>query len=401
MSTPGAQPTFWERLAARTKPSGVAATIENPRVVVRIATGAAWAAVVLTAFTAMAFFWFGEPGAGWATSVLSVAYLGGWVWYATRGGLFGMVAITVVASTLGILSVHVLLGGYANSGGYVVWGFTLVLTAALAFPRKITVGVAAFFALSDVVLGVMESSLAAGRPQPDPTLSAMLFVIVAVGNLGLLALILVSVLNRLSYERARAEGLLLNVLPAEVAAELKEYGTTTAQRFESISVLFADLVGFTPLSASMDPKEMVDLLNYVFTHFDHLADRYGCEKIRTIGDGYMVAAGVPVSRVDHAQALAAMALEMLEHLKSGPLSIRIGINTGPAVAGVIGTSKFQYDVWGDTVNTASRMESHGAPNKIHVTASVRAALSDQYQFESRGIIPIKGKGEMETFFLLG
>ena len=367
----------------------------------RIATGAAWAGVVIAAFTALAFFWFGEPGAGWATSMLSVAYLGGWVWYAITGRLFDMVSVTGVASTLGILAVHVLLGGYANSGGYVVWGFTLVLTAALAFPQRITIGVAAFFAVSDVVLGVMESSLAAGRPQPDPALSAMLFVIVAVGNLGLLALILMSVLNRLSYERARAERLLLNVLPAEVAAELKEHGKTRARRFESVSVLFADLVGFTPLSASMDPEEMVDLLNDVFTHFDDLADRYGCEKIRTIGDGYMVAAGVPVPRADHAQALAAMALEMLEHMRSSPMSIRIGINTGPAVAGVIGTSKFQYDVWGDTVNTASRMESHGAPNKIHVTGSVRAALSDQYQFEPRGIISIKGKGEMETFFLLG
>lgn len=401
MSTTTAQPTFWVRLAARTKPTGIAATVENPRVVVRIATGAAWAGVVIAAFTALAFFWFGEPGAGWATSMLSVAYLGGWVWYAITGRLFDMVSVTGVASTLGILAVHVLLGGYANSGGYVVWGFTLVLTAALAFPQRITIGVAAFFAVSDVVLGVMESSLAAGRPQPDPALSAMLFVIVAVGNLGLLALILMSVLNRLSYERARAERLLLNVLPAEVAAELKEHGKTRARRFESVSVLFADLVGFTPLSASMDPEEMVDLLNDVFTHFDDLADRYGCEKIRTIGDGYMVAAGVPVPRADHAQALAAMALEMLEHMRSSPMSIRIGINTGPAVAGVIGTSKFQYDVWGDTVNTASRMESHGAPNKIHVTGSVRAALSDQYQFEPRGIISIKGKGEMETFFLLG
>ena len=335
------------------------------------------------------------------TVAVTVSYLGAWVWYAMTGSVLGLAVITVVASTIDILAVQLLLGGYANSGSYMVWGITQVLIAAIVFPRGVTLGVVAFFAASGIAFGVLEPWLAGGRPPPDPTLRALLFVIVLVGNLGLLALILTSILNRLSAERRRAESLLLNVLPAVIAVELKEHGEIKARRFDSVSVLFADVVGFTPMTASMEPEETVDRLNVIFTHFDTLADRYGCEKIRTIGDGYMVAAGVPVPKDDHAHALAAMALDMLDYIEDGPFRLRIGIDTGPVVAGVIGTRKFQYDVWGDTVNTASRMESHGEPNRIHVTESVRAVLADRYQFQPRGTISVKGKGEMETFFLLG
>ncbi len=366
----------------------------------RIATGATWAAAANAAFTAFAFFWFSEPAAGSMTVAVIVSYLGAWVWYAMTGSVLGLAAVTVVASTIDILAVHLLLGGYANSGGYMVWGITQVLIAAIVFPRRVTLGVVAFFAGSGIAFGVLEPWLAGGRPPPDPILRALLFVIVLLGNLGLLALILTSILNRLAAERRRAESLLLNVLPAAIAAELKEHGETKARRFDSISVLFADVVGFTTMTAAMEPEEMVDRLNLIFTHFDTLADRYGCEKIRTIGDGYMVAAGVPVPKEDHAHDLAAMALEMLDYIEDGPFRLRIGIDTGPAIAGVIGTRKFQYDVWGDTVNTASRMESHGEANRIHVTAAVRAVLADRYQFHPRGTISVKGKGEMETFFLL-
>ena len=222
---------------------------------------------------------------------------------------------------------------------------------------------------------------------------------VLVGNLGLLALIFISLLGRLSVERERAEGLLLNVLPEVVAAELKETGTTTARHYESVSVLFADIVGFTPLSAQMDPEEMVDQLNDVFTYFDALADKYGVEKIRTIGDNYMVASGVPVPKADHAQALCAMALEMLEYSETGPLSFRVGINSGPVVAGVIGTRKFQYDIWGDTVNTASRMESHGEPGRIQISQTTHELIADQFATTPRGAVEVKGKGTLNTYWL--
>lgn len=393
--------TFWDRLAVRTRPAGAAASIENRRTVMRIATGAAWAASANALFTAFAFFTFDEPVVGWMTVAITVVFLGAWAVYAITGSIVSLAGITVVASTIDILAVHVLMGGYANSGSYLVWGITQVLISAVVFPRKVTIGVVAFFASAGVAFGVIEPWLVVQRLPPNPALRTMLFVIVLVGNLGLLALILITILNRLSNERKRSERLLLNVLPAPVAAELKEYGRAKARRFDSISVLFADIVGFTPMSASLEPEMVVDRLNEVFSHFDMLAERYGCEKIRTIGDGYMAAAGLPIPREDHAQAIVSLALDMLEYVKRTSLHLRIGINTGPAVAGIIGTSKFQYDVWGDTVNTASRMETHGLSDKIHVTEAVREALALLFEFEARGPILVKGKGEMKTYFLLG
>ena len=182
---------------------------------------------------------------------------------------------------------------------------------------------------------------------------------------------------------------------------MKQRGETTARRFEGISVLFADAAGFTPISAEMDPTEVVGMLNEVFSHFDSLAERYGCEKIRTIGDAYMVASGVPVPRPDHATALASMALDMLEYGKQGPLRFRIGINSGPAVAGVIGLKKFQYDVWGDTVNTASRMESQGEPGKIQISEATYHLLKDDFVCTPRGPLQVKGKGILNTWYLEG
>ena len=172
-------------------------------------------------------------------------------------------------------------------------------------------------------------------------------------------------------------------------------------RRQRISVLFADIVGFTPMSAEMEPNEMVDQLNEVFSHFDALAVHHGCEKIRTIGDAYMVAAGVPTPTEDHAQAISAMALEMLAYARTTPLSFRLGINSGPVVAGVVGTSKFQYDIWGDTVNTASRMESHGEPDRIQITEATYQLIKDTFETTPRGHIEVKGKGSLPTWFLDG
>jgi guanylate cyclase len=207
-------------------------------------------------------------------------------------------------------------------------------------------------------------------------------------------------------EQAKSENLLLNILPKEIAAILKNEERTIADHFPGASILFADMVGFTPMTASMTPTAMLDLLNEVFTFFDSLVDKYGVEKIRTIGDSYMVASGVPRARPDHAQALAHMALEMRTFIQSNPtcverqLNFRIGINSGPVVAGVIGRKKFIYDLWGDAVNTASRMESHGTPGCIQITRETYELIKDEFICEPRGIIPVKGKGEMETWYLL-
>jgi class 3 adenylate cyclase len=214
-------------------------------------------------------------------------------------------------------------------------------------------------------------------------------------------------LAALRTEQAKAESLLLNILPRSIADRLKDDSTTIADQFDAASILFADVVDFTPFSERLPPSEVVGILDHLFTHFDVLADRYGLEKIKTIGDAYMVASGVPTPRPDHAQALANMALDMRDAMRQSDdvahlgLELRIGINSGPVVAGVIGRKRFLYDLWGDAVNTASRMESHGTPGEIQVTASTRELLQDEFDLEPRGTVTIKGKGAVETWYLVG
>ncbi len=205
----------------------------------------------------------------------------------------------------------------------------------------------------------------------------------------------------------KSESLLLNILPAPIAENLKKGEGSLAERFESATVLFADLVNFTSLAARISPLELVSLLNEIFSKFDSLTEKYNLEKIKTIGDAYMVAGGLPVPREDHAEASANMALDVQQFINNfktncgDSFEIRIGIHTGPVVAGVIGTKKFIYDLWGDTVNVASRMESQGVPGSIQVSAEMWEKLKDKYVFEERGLLEIKGKGKMITYWLKG
>ena len=213
--------------------------------------------------------------------------------------------------------------------------------------------------------------------------------------------------NELSAERERSESLLLNVLPEPIADRLKDGETTIADQFDEVTVMFADIVGFTPYSAGVTATELVDMLNRLFSEFDELTERYGLEKIKTIGDAYMVAAGLPVPRPDHAEAIADMALDAQQMIgrfseeQQIPLKVRLGINTGPVVAGVIGTKKFIYDLWGDTVNTAARMQTYGVEGAIQVSQETYRRLRDKYQFQDRGLIEMKGKGEVAAYLLTG
>lgn len=212
----------------------------------------------------------------------------------------------------------------------------------------------------------------------------------------------------LSKEYDRSEALLANLVPAEIAAQLKDKpGEIIAEKNAAVTILFADIVDFTPKAAGMQPDALVLYLNRVFSAFDALAERHGLEKIKTIGDAYMAVSGMPVARADHTQAAAQMALDMIK--VSDQLSaeigeaveVRIGLHTGSAVGGVIGTTKVFYDVWGDTVNTAARMESHGEAGRIQLTKEACRALGDEYSFTARGLVEIKGKGQIETFWLTG
>jgi class 3 adenylate cyclase len=209
-------------------------------------------------------------------------------------------------------------------------------------------------------------------------------------------------LDRLHRENER---LLLNVLPASIAAKLKQQVGIIAEGFDDVSVLFTDIVGFTALSEQLSPTALIELLNRVFSSFDELAEQHGLEKIKTIGDAYMVAGGLPDPRPDHLESMAAFALAMEERVRAlnddlNGLSLRVGLHTGHVIAGVIGIRKFIYDIWGDTVNTASRLESHGVPGRVHVSDTVFERLKDRFRFEPRGLIELKGRAPMQTYFLL-
>ena len=273
------------------------------------------------------------------------------------------------------------------------WAFALLSAACAVFIR-----VAA--STDDAVLGV------------TPMVARMLDVISAIAVIGTV-MIIVHLFTRdttvaearLAEEHARSEKLLLNILPGAISTRLKDQGDAIADGFADVTVLFADLVGFTELSQRLTPEQLVSMLNRIFSAFDDLAAELGLEKIKTIGDCYMVAAGLPEVRPDHAQAMARMALRMrtaLERINAEhgyALRIRIGVHTGPVVAGVIGKKKFIYDLWGDTVNTASRMESSGVEQRIQVTKEVHDRLGDAFETEARGTVKVKGKGDMETYWL--
>ncbi|MFO0557921.1 MAG: adenylate/guanylate cyclase domain-containing protein [Polyangiales bacterium] len=251
---------------------------------------------------------------------------------------------------------------------------------------------------------------------------AQLWTLVAMGSLGTLLAWLNEKQARVAFiarktiraqaeeierERARSEALLRNVLPDKVARRLKDGESVIADGYDEATVLFADIVGFTPLSAKLTPHALVARLNEVFTGFDAKCAELGLEKIKTIGDAYMVVGGVPERRSDHAVAVVKMALAMREVLAEqrerhgDSLDVRIGVHSGPVVAGVIGTRKFAFDVWGDTVNTASRMESHARPGHVQISDRTRELVEEHFALEDRGTIDVKGKGAMRTWFVLG
>jgi adenylate cyclase len=311
------------------------------------------------------------------------------------------------------------LGGFANGSAVAAWAGIAPILAYL-FGARSWISLLAFVLLL-AISGMFETTLAASAPYIDSGVRAVLFVMNLAGPsvAAFLALLyftaerdrtraaLVREHHLLEAEQARSERLLLNILPAPIADQLRDGVTTIAESQPDVTVLFADIVGFTPLGEQLDAQALVGLLNDVFVIFDDLAAAAGLEKIKTIGDAYMVVGGLPTPRPDHLVAVLELALAMCRAISrvgtpnGEPLQLRIGIDTGPVVAGVIGRHKFSYDVWGDTVNTASRMESHGVVGRIQVTERVARAAWQQFDFEPRNSVAIKGKGTMTTFLLVG
>ncbi len=316
-----------------------------------------------------------------------------------------------LAPTLSMIPI----GGLLPTGGVGLWGIMAPL-GALVF-RGVASGIRWFILWLALFIG---SGLAAAligseSPQrmPEWFSALMLALNICVGGAIVFTLLALFAKQRqdaavaLRTAQERAENLLLSILPAAIAERLKTAPQTIADQFPETSVLFADVVDFTPRSNGLTPAEVVGLLDRLFSHFDELAGLYGLEKIKTIGDAYMVAAGVPEPRSDHARVLALLALDMVAATRSGGavsdlgLALRIGINSGPVVAGVIGRTRFLYDLWGDTVNTASRMESQGTADHIQITRSTYELIKNEFLSERRGTVPVKGKGEMETWYLVG
>jgi adenylate cyclase len=315
----------------------------------------------------------------------------------------------VLAPTLSMIP----LGGFQPAGAVGLWGI-LAPMGALVFGGARS-GIRWFAAFLVIFLGsgILGAVVGPVSSLPAWFTTIMLALNVTVGGTFAFALLAVfanqlqEALTALRGAQEQAESLLLNVLPKSIADKLKAEPQTIADQFGAASILFADVVDFTPRAEHLPPGEVVGLLDNLFSHFDTLAERYGLEKIKTIGDCYMVAAGVPTPRADHAQALAMLALDMLQAVRAGEavgdlgLELRIGINSGPVVAGVIGRKRFLYDLWGDAVNIASRMESHGTPGHIQITKATRELLEEAFVIEPRGTVSVKGKGDMETWYLVG
>jgi adenylate cyclase len=311
------------------------------------------------------------------------------------------------------------LGGFAPSSAVALWALTAPVGALVFLGLRRAVPWFLAFAALVVVSGLIDAQLTEAD-LPGWIVTAF-FVLNVLGVSATAYLVLQYFMRArerilaeleeqhlaLQAEQEKSERLLLSILPAPIAARLKDSTDVIADGFTGVTVLFADIVEFTPLADRLPPHDVVALLNRVFSAFDVLTEHHDLEKIKTIGDAYMVAGGLPIPRPDHAEAVAEMALDMLKEVdrcgrEAGfPLAIRVGIDSGPVVAGVIGRRKFIYDLWGDTVNTASRMESHGLAGQIQVTSRAYERLKGRYELRERGEIDVKGKGAMTTYLLLG
>ena len=361
----------------------------------------------------------------WATLYLAFGAWTGWV--AVLYAAISVASIALFARTRDfrlLLNVQLLdiclaptlsmapIGGFLATGGVGLWGILAPL-GALVF-RGVGAGIRWFVAWLVAFLGSGIAAAVLGAPSPLPEWfsSLMLALNISVGGLVVFTLLALFAKQRedaqvaLRIAQERAETLLLNILPGSIAERLKDSPQTIADQFPAASVLFADVVDFTPRADHLTAAEVVGLLDRLFSEFDTLAERYGLEKIKTIGDAYMVASGVPDPRPDHARVLALLALDMVAATRSDgavgdlDLALRIGINSGPVVAGVIGRKRFLYDLWGDAVNTASRMESQGTPDRIQITRATFELIKDEFDCEYRGTVPVKGKGDMETWYLV-
>lgn len=295
------------------------------------------------------------------------------------------------------------LGGFENSGAVVIWAILSPLGALSFSPIRHGLIWFGLFIFVLIIAGVAEFQTKLPATEVESNLRILFFVMNMMGAGSLTFFSLFYFISKNKEEHDRAENLLLNILPAPIAERLKRNPSTIADGYQMVSILFADIENFTVISQKVSPEALVHFLNDVFTHFDVLAEKYEMEKIKTIGDAYMAVSGIPMADQNHAEDAMQMALEMQRFIKTmqdptgKDVRIRIGIHSGPVVAGVIGRKKFAYDLWGDAVNTASRLESHGIPGRIQISETTYELLRDRTKIETSRTVDVKGKGLMTTY----
>jgi adenylate cyclase len=396
---------FWARVERRYRPPPGDLIIEDPAVVTRIAVVAGIACVLNGIFISAVFFGFGETTAGRLTVTGTTFYLGATILFilSGRAGLF--IQIMLWSSLVLNVATHVTLGGFTWSGGFLMWGIVICSMAALFLTRRQAMAMTGTYVLSGIALAFLELTLRSLRERPDPSLSAFLATDIFVISVLLVVPTIMLLMRQVFAERARSESLLLSILPEVIANRLKR-GGVVADEHQSCTVLFADIVGFTDHSSLVAPDVLVSELNHIFSRFDALIAECGAEKIKTMGDGYLAVAGAPEENPAHASVMCELALRMqaaMPEINSElglDFRLRIGLNTGRLVAGIVGTSRFSYDLWGDTVNVASRMESLGPPGRIRVTQAVVDEAGDHWVFETAETCDVKGKGPTETYLLV-
>jgi len=371
----------------------------------RLTAGVLWASIPVTLASASQLAFMSEaPIAAWTVASLIVTAVATLTILRARPSTYPNVVHLILCHailTSAILSV--MAGGLLASSVNAVWGFVAVVASLAVFGDRRATFWLWFFVASQVVASAWGAQIEPLYVIADPEITALF-------NLSVVAVFVYFMMYYYVRQRVllldQSDALLHNILPDAIARRLKTSNDLIADEFDSASVLFADVVEFTPMSAGMEPSELVGLLDEVFSEIDALVEERGLEKIKTIGDAYMVAAGVPEPRADHAQVLCDLALEIqnLCHsrtFKSRDITFRIGINTGPLVAGIIGTKKFSYDLWGDAVNTASRMESSGVAGSIQITESTHSLVENAFVCEPRGSVDVKGKGPMKVWSVVG
>lgn len=406
--TGSTRPSLWRRLVegldSRLTIPGDSETRRFQKVlVVMVASSGS----VATIFNAITLFRGGLEAAGWSYVASAVFLAAGALALLAWPQAYVLITFALLLDVLVFPAAAQIASGGLTSGLYALpWTVFAPLGAALALGSKQALAHLALFVMTVLLVAGLDSY--AEQIAPEVTASALMsFNIPSLLSLGAIAAATaLYLLRQVERFRIRADSLLSHVLPTTIADRLKAAEAPIADEFDAVTVIFADIVGFTPLASVADPDEVVNMLNSIFSEFDDLADKHGIEKIKTIGDSYMAASGLPEPREDHVEAVIGFAADMMAAMKSRtglnglPIQLRIGINTGAVVAGVIGRERFIYDLWGDTVNVASRMESSGVSDRIQVTEAVRDALGDGYEFERREPIDIKGKGLTVTYLLV-